>query len=135
METTRNARSLADVTHELRDGYVLFRVTGPCGGSEAQREIWGRIAREAGKVGARRILVIEDLPTSGFGGVLDAVAAAVAQGIGRFRVAFVDLREGAQAFAEFGAVLARNRGVDARVFATEAEAERWLLLAEGPSVP
>lgn len=133
MTTTHAQRQLANVAAEARDGYVLFRVTGASGGSEVQRYVWGEIVRQATLLDARRLLVLEDLPTSGFGGVVDAVAAAVAQGIGRFRVGFVDLNEGAQSFAEFGGMLARNRGIDARVFRTEAEAERWLLLAEGPS--
>lgn len=83
MATTRNPHELAELAFEVRDGYLLFRVSGRDGGPEVQRDVWGRIVREATRLGAARILVVEDLPTSGFGGVIDAVAAAVAQGIGR----------------------------------------------------
>jgi hypothetical protein len=133
MDTTPPRPPLAKVVPAARAGDGLFRVTGDSGGCDAQRFVWDGIVRQATTLGARRIHVLEDLPTSGFDGVLDAVAAAIARGIGRFRVALVDLNAGAQSFAEFGGMLPRNRGIDARVFRSEAEAERWLTLDDGPA--
>jgi hypothetical protein len=134
MDIQSRSGSGVAVAYEQREGHVAIRVFGPSGSAAALREAWARIAHIASETGARRLLVVEDLPTSGLGPVIEAVATAVAMGLDRCRIAFVDLREGAQAFAEFGAMMARHRGIDAQAFATEADALRWLMLAEGPSL-
>lgn len=122
------AHSPATVAVETRAGFTCFRVTGNSGSAQVLRDYWRRIVDTATERGDSRLLVVEDLPTSGFGATIEAVACVVASGGSRFRIAFVDLREGAQSFAEFGAMMARHRGMDARAFRTEAEAERWLTL-------
>ena len=135
MDDSSQATTRVALTVEPHDGYLAIRVAGPSGDAAAQRDAWAGIARIAREHGARRLLVVEDLPTSGLGPVIEAVVVAVAEGLARTRIAFVDLREGAQSFAEFGGMMARHRGVDVRVFARESEAVRWLLLAEGPVQP
>jgi hypothetical protein len=125
------ASSPATIVVEHRTGYSRFQVTGDSGSAPVLRDYWRRIVDTATERGDTRLLVVEDLPTSGFGATIEAVACVVASGGSRFRIAFVDLREGAQSFAEFGAMMARHRGMDARVFRTEAEAERWLTLGLG----
>lgn len=118
----------ATLVVEPRAGYACFRVTGDSGSAQVLRDYWRRVIDTATARGDARLLVVEDLPTSGFGATIEAVACVVASGGSRFRIAFVDLREGAQSFAEFGAMMARHRGMDARAFRSEAEAERWLTL-------
>lgn len=135
METTIRKGARVDLVVEDRDGYVVIRVNGASGDAAAQRDAWCGIADIVARRGLRRILVIEDLPTSGLGPVIEAVVMAVSMGLAQCRIAFIDLREGAQSFAEFGGMMARHRGLDARVFRSEDEAVRWLLLAEGPSRP
>lgn len=130
---TGSPAETASLSVEPRDGYLRIHVRGNSGCAAIQADYWKRVVEAGDRHGSRRLLVVEDLPTSGFGATIEAVATCVAGGLGRFRVAFVDLREGAQSFAEFGGEMARSRGIDARVFRSEAAAERWLLLADGPT--
>ena len=56
----------------------------------------------------------------------------VALGFANIRIAFVDRNADELPMMQFGETVARNRGIDGRVFANEADAEAWLMAEQLP---
>lgn len=79
------------------------------------------------------VLVIEELAERA--AVLDIYEVAsglVALGFANIRIAFVDRNVDELPMMQFGETVARNRGIDGRVFANEADADAWLRAEHDP---
>jgi hypothetical protein len=113
---------------EQRDGYLYAHVRGEHDSVAISTAYWSEIARRCHELDARRLLVVEELAERA--DVLDVYEVAsglVALGFSRIRIAFVDLLLEEQPMMQFAERVARNRGIDGRVFRDEAAAEAWLL--------
>ena len=89
--------------------------------------MWRMLAAEGAAVGATKMLILEDLVSTvgleDLGTVIDGIEAA---GMGRFRSAFVELRDDIQG-SELGESMCLERGINIRIFSQEPEARRWLI--------
>lgn len=112
---------------EERPGYVRAHVRGERDTVEISLAYWTEIADYCHQHDVRAVLVIEELAERA--AVLDIYEVAsglVALGFQNIRIAFVDRNMDELPMMQFGETVARNRGIDGRVFATEAEADAWL---------
>jgi hypothetical protein len=88
------------------------------------------LADECMRLGATRLLVVEDLEATVTAAELELVVEAIFRsGLGALRVAFVELREDIEG-GELGEIMCRERGMAARVFAHENDARQWLLYGD-----
>lgn len=97
---------------------------------EVSLAMWRLLAAECESTGSKRLLVVEDLRSTvdraGIEQVIDAVSS---MSLAELRVGFVELRDDIQG-AEFGEILCRERGIDARVFSHESDARHWLVYGD-----
>ena len=88
---------------------------------------WGAIARERVRVGARRVLVIENLEQNGDPEEVLALFGELIQlDFDGCKIAFVDRGDDHRSLQEHVAILAREHGILAAVFGQENQAETWL---------
>ena len=115
------------VCYEDEPSYLRAYVFDGTDSVEVSIAMWRMLAAEAAAVGATRIMVLEDLLSTvdlqELGQVIDAIEAA---GMGRFRSAFVELRDDIQG-SELGEIMLQERGITCRIFSNETEARHWLL--------
>lgn len=115
------------VCYEDEPSYLRAYVFDGTDSVEVSIAMWRMLAAEAAAVGATRIMVLEDLLSTvdlqELGQVIDAIEAA---GMGRFRSAFVELRDDIQG-SELGEIMLQERGITIRIFSNETEARHWLL--------
>lgn len=111
---------------DVRDGYLRALVRGE-DSLEVSLAMWRLARAQCERVGAKRLLLVEDLN----GNVPVEEAARVVEEIGRLgfadtRIAFVDLR-GDPANDEHAETLALEGGLEVHVFTDEVVARLWLL--------
>ena len=115
------------VCYEDEPSYLRAYVFDGTDSVEVSIAMWRMLAAEAAAVGATRIMVLEDLLSTvdlqELGQVIDAIEAA---GMGRFRSAFVELRDDIQG-SELGEIMLQERGITIRIFSNETEARHWLI--------
>ena len=113
-----------------RDGELLrAHVTGVNGTLETTLACWMALAAELQRdPGPKSLLVVDDMegepppPEQ----LAQFVQAMVGMGFEGVRVAYVEAHAEQIPAVEFGEILARERGFDARVFGNEADARIWL---------
>ena len=111
-----------------RPGYLFVRVTGVNGTLETTVAYWLAIAAEVRVRRPTRLLIRDDMvgepppPAE----LEQFVAAMAGQGFEGVRVAYVEADGEQVAQVEHGEILAREQGFDARVFASEFQADLWL---------
>ena len=92
--------------------------------------MWRMLAAEGAAVGATKMLILEDLVSTvgleDLGTVIDGIEAA---GMGRFRSAFVELRDDIEG-SELGETMCLERGMTIRIFSQETLARRWLIYGD-----
>lgn len=97
---------------------------------EVSIAMWRMLAAECEARQATRLLVLEDLLSTvdvpEIEGVIDAMEQA---GIGKVRLAFVELRDDIQG-SELGESMCLERGMVLRIFSQEAQARRWLIYGD-----
>lgn len=110
------------------DGDVLVaRVEGPHDSFHISLEYWKEIARERVRVGARRVLVLENLEETGEPEmVLELTEHLVSLDFQGAKVAFVDRVDFHREEQEQIILIARERGIQAGVFSDEQQAMTWL---------
>jgi len=88
---------------------------------------WRAIVRHLRLTHARNLIVFDELEGEGLSESewLDLVACMDGMGLEQVRIAHVKARGRSE--IEYCELFARSAGYDARVFACEQEAERWLL--------
>ena len=115
------------VCYEDEPGYLRAYVFDGTDSAELSIAMWRMLAAEGAAVGATRMLILEDLVSTvgleDLGTVIDGIEAA---GMGRFRSAFVELRDDIQG-SELGEIMLQERGITCRIFSNETEARHWLL--------
>ena len=115
------------VCYEDEPGYLRAYVFDGTDSVEISIAMWRMLASEAAAVGVTRMLILEDLVSTvgleELAAVIDGIEAA---GMGRFRSAFVELRDDIQG-SELGEIMLQERGITIRIFSNETEARHWLL--------
>ena len=115
------------VCYEDEPGYLRAYVFDGTDSVEISIAMWRMLAAEGAAVGATKMLILEDLVSTvgleDLGTVIDGIEAA---GMGRFRSAFVELRDDIQG-SELGEIMLQERGITIRIFSNENEARHWLL--------
>ena len=115
------------VCYEDEPGYLRAYVFDGTDSVDVSIAMWRMLAAEGTAVGATKMLILEDLVSTvgveDLGKVIDGIQAA---GMGRFRSAFVELRDDIQG-SELGEIMLQERGITIRIFSNEAEARHWLL--------
>ena len=112
-----------------REGELLrARVTGVNGSLETTLDYWMALAGEVRRLAPAALLVVDDMegepppPEQ-----LELfVHAMVGMGFEGIRVAYVEAHAEQIPAVEFGEILAREQGFDARVFGNEGDARIWL---------
>jgi hypothetical protein len=113
---------------EERPGYTRAHVVGDRDSVEISLAYWTEIARYCHERAVHSVLVVEEIAQRA--AVLDIYEVAsglVALGFSDIRIAFVDRNADELPMMQFAETVARNRGIDGRVFAREADAEAWLV--------
>ena len=112
-----------------REGELLrAHVTGINGTLETTVACWMALASELARNPSRALLVLDEMegepppPEQ----LAEFVGAMVGMGFEGVRVAYVEAHAGHIAEVEFGEILAREKGFDARVFGNETDARIWL---------
>ena len=115
------------ICYEDEPGYLRAYVSDGTDSVAVSIAMWRMLAAEGAAVGATRMLILEDLVSTvgleDLGTVIDGIEAA---GMGRFRSAFVELRDDIQG-SELGEIMLQERGITCRIFSNETEARHWLL--------
>ena len=115
------------VCYEDEPGYLRAYVFDGTDSVEVSIAMWRMLASEGTAVGVTRMLILEDLVSTvgleELAAVIDGIEAA---GMGRFRSAFVELRDDIQG-SELGEIMLQERGITIRIFSNETEARHWLL--------
>ncbi len=97
---------------------------------EVSSAMWHLLGEECRAVGARRLLVLEDLLSTVEVPQIEAVVDAMfAAGLVDVRIAFVELRDDIEG-SELGESLCLERGMVIRIFSQEAQARRWLIYGD-----
>jgi len=91
-------------------------------------KIWAEIASKMNEYGLKKILVVENIimNSSTVFEMYQIVQASFKLGFGGKSIAFVDLIDEHYKNNKFGETLARNLGVNCRIFKSENEALDWL---------
>lgn len=115
------------VCYEDEPSYLRAYVFDGTDSVEVSIAMWRMLAAEGAAVGATRMLILEDLVSTvelqDLATVIDAIESS---GMGRFRSAFVELRDDIQG-SELGEIMLQERGITIRIFSNETEARHWLL--------
>ena len=115
------------VCYEDEPGYLRAYVFDGTDSVDISIAMWRMLAAEGAAVGATKMLILEDLvSTVGLEDLATVIDGIEAAGMGRFRSAFVELRDDIQG-SEFGEIMLQERGITCRIFSNETEARHWLL--------
>ena len=118
------------VCYEDEPGYLRAYVFDGTDSVAISIAMWRMLAAEGAAVGATKMLILEDLVSTvgleDLGTVIDGIEAA---GMGRFRSAFVELRDDIQG-SELGESMCLERGMVIRIFSQEPQARRWLIYGD-----
>jgi hypothetical protein len=117
------------ITFENRPEYLYALVEGERDSYEISRQFWSEIAAECERVRPKRLLVEEDLKQQ-LPSIADTYQGAAERpdmGLVGIRIAFFDVHPDQHEQNQFGELVARNRGINMKVFVDRDEAVRWLL--------
>lgn len=118
------------LTFERRGGYLYAYVEGEEDSYEISHDYWKEIADECKANRYKKVLIVEDIVENGSIAEAYQLCSEFPQmGYAGMKVAFVDrYAEHAEENA-FGELVAVNRGINAKIFNSQDEAEAWLLAA------
>ena len=109
--------------------YLHALVEGERDSYEISRRFWSEIAEECERVRPARLLVEEDLKEQ-LPSIADTYQGAAERpdmGLAGIRIAFLDRHPEQHEQNQFGELVARNRGINMKVFSDREEALDWLL--------
>lgn len=117
------------ITFDVRPGYLHAHIQGSEDSYEISRQFWQEIADECERLKPSRLLVEEDIsrPIDSIADTYHGAADRPQMGLAGVKIAFFDRHPDQHEQNQFGELVARNRGIDVRVFSDLAEAESWLL--------
>lgn len=120
-------QKLYDLTFEERDGYLFASVKGEADNFEVSAGYWQEVAEKCQRIGAKKVLIVEDLPgDSSMAEVYQLASALPQMGFYNIKVAFVDEHIDQQELNQFGELVAINRGLHGKIFNNVSEAEKWI---------
>lgn len=114
------------LTFENRPEHLRVKVTGKKDSYDISVAYWKEIAAECSRLGAKKLLVEEDIPEAVSVADMYSIASELPALFLGVSIAFVDRHADQAELNSFGEMVAQNRGVRGRFFADPAEAERWL---------
>lgn len=111
-------------------GYLRAFVFDGIDSQSVSIAMWKMIGAECNAVQATRLLVLEDLRSTVEVPEIEAVVDSLfGAGLAHVRMAFVELRDDIQG-SELGEIMCRERGINIRIFSSEAVARRWLVYGD-----
>ncbi len=117
-----------DLAFEVREKYLFAIVRGEHDNFAISSAYWREIGERLTELGIDKVLVVEDIvEQSPLVDVYNLSAQLVELGFRGVAIAFVDRYSSHQELNDFGVIVGTNRGLIGNAFATEAEAEMWLL--------
>ena len=123
-----NAPASFRIDYRRQGSLLRAHVTGVNGTLATTVAYWMALAEEVRRDPPRALLVVDDMegdpppPEQ----IAEFVQAMVGQGFENVRVAYVEAHSQQIPEVEFGEILAREQGFDARVFGNESGATVWL---------
>ena len=120
------------LTFDNKPEYLHALVEGERDSYEISRQFWNEIAAECERLRPARLLVEEDLKQQ-LPSIADTYQGAAERqdmGLAGIRIAFLDLQPDQHEQNQFGELVARNRGINMKVFRDRAEALEWLLAGD-----
>jgi hypothetical protein len=118
---------LYDITFQERDGYLYASVSGDVDNFEVSYGYWQEVAEKCKSLGAKKVLIVEDLPgASSMAEVYQLASALPQMGFYNIKIAFVDRHIDQNELNQFGELVAVNRGLHGKIFNDLSEAEKWI---------
>ncbi|MES2858658.1 MAG: hypothetical protein V4704_05710 [Pseudomonadota bacterium] len=123
-----NAPASFRIDYRRQGSLLRAHVSGVNGSLDTTLAYWMALAEEVRRDPPRALLVVDDMegepppPEQ----IAEFVQAMIGQGFENVRVAYVEAHAQQIPEVEFGEILAREQGFDARVFGNEADATVWL---------
>lgn len=116
------------LTFQELDDYLYAFVEGEQDSYEISSAFWHEVADKALEIGAKRVLIEENIEmVVSFADVFKLATELASMNFGGARVAFVDRLLDHQEINEFGELVAVSRGFNGGVFNDVETARRWLL--------
>lgn len=113
---------------EKRTDYLYAFVSGDKDNVEICTQYWREIDAECQRIKYNKILIVEDIrETVSMTQMYEICTEISYMDFTGIKIAFVDRRTEQRAVNEFGGLVVTNRGVNAKLFDTVEEAEKWLL--------
>ena len=113
---------------EERKDYLYAYVSGDKDSVEICTQYWHEIADECQRIKYSKVLIVEDIrETVSMTEMYEICTEIPYMGFIGIKIAFVDRRTEQREVNEFGGLVVTNRGVNAKLFDTVEEAEKWLL--------
>ncbi len=117
-----------ELAFEQRDLYLCARITSKAITLERSEEYLGEIIDRCRTEGVSRLLIERHIPQTLSNVEAYRVVTSFAENIpSGLRIAFVDSNSNNRKRLEFGTRAARSQNLDADVFGSADEAEKWLL--------
>ena len=117
------------LTFDNKPEYLHALVEGEQDSYQISRRFWSEIAAESERLRPTRLLVEEDLKEQ-LPSIADTYQGATERqdmGLAGIRIAFLDRHPEQHEQNQFGELVARNRGINMKVFSDRDEALEWLL--------
>ena len=117
------------LTFDNKPEYLHALVEGEHDSYQISRRFWSEIAAECERLRPARLLVEEDLKEQ-LPSIADTYQGATERpdmGLAGIRIAFLDRHPDQHEQNQFGELVARNRGINMKVFSDRAAALEWLL--------
>ena len=116
------------IDFQSQPGALRAHVTGVKGSIDITMAYWKAIAEEVRRLRPRTLLVVDELEGEALKAefmpaFIEAMAGLGFEGV---RIAFVETQGEQIAHVESAEILARERGFEVRVFASETDASLWL---------
>lgn len=112
---------------ENREGYLYALVGGRTLTPEISRQYWDEIAEECKKLGKTKIMIEKDFSESVSAPEMLEMGVYLGKILASRKNAFLDLHGNAE-INELGKTIARNQGVQMKVFDNANDAEKWLII-------
>jgi len=126
--STLRATETYQITFDFRDQYLYALIEGETRNYPIMKQYWQDIAHKSAEGNCKRILLENDIAENV--SVMDMytiMRSLSGMGFSQSRLALVDRHPEHREINEFGATVASNRGIKARVFDSVGDAAIWLM--------
>jgi hypothetical protein len=115
------------LTFDDRPGYLFAHVQAAAISRESALKYLGEVARRREETGARRVLLVREIPVMLSDSDLFFTTRDFLDMIGSTRIAFVNPYSEIEEGMDFAMTIGLNRGANYRLFSSVEAAEEWLL--------